>query len=252
MRKIAVFLTKGGVGKTTTAVSIAAGLAREGAKVLLIDTDTQGHVGVALGVRPPAGLAQALANDCTAVEAMVEARERLWLLAGGEDLAGAKRLIARKDFGGEQTLKETLLPLEGVYDYVVVDTAPGWDPVNVNVLFYTQEILAPVSLEVMTLTSLRDFAKSVAGIQRYHPLLTLKYIVPTFLDGRVKKSQEILAQLQTHYESQLCQPIRYSVRLSEAPGYGQTIYEYAPGSSGALDYQQLTERIAHGETKENP
>ena len=145
-----------------------------------------------------------------------------------------------------------MLPLEGVYDYVVVDTAPGWDPVNVNVLFYTQEILAPVSLEVMTLTSLRDFAKSVAGIQRYHPLLTLKYIVPTFLDGRVKKSQEILAQLQTHYESQLCQPIRYSVRLSEAPGYGQTIYEYAPGSSGALDYQQLTERIAHGETKENP
>jgi len=90
MRKIAVFLTKGGVGKTTTAVSIAAGLARGGAKVLLIDTDTQGHVGTALGVQPPAGLAQVLANDCTAVEAMVEARERLWLLAGGEDLAGAK------------------------------------------------------------------------------------------------------------------------------------------------------------------
>jgi chromosome partitioning protein len=76
--------------------------------------------------------------------------------------------------------------------------------------------------------------------------LTLKYIVPTFLDGRVKKSQEILEQLRAHYETQLCQPIRYSVRLSEAPGYGQTIYEYAPGSPGVADYQQLTERISHG------
>lgn len=246
MRKIAVFLTKGGVGKTTTAVNVAAGLARNGAKVLLVDTDTQGHVSAALGVQPATGLAQVLAEELPVAEAVVEAREQLWLLAGGENLAGAKRLIARKDFGGEQTLKETLLPVENAYDYVIVDTAPGWDPVNVNVLFYVQEILAPVSLEVMTLTSLRDFTKSVSSIQRYHTELMLKYIVPTFLDGRVKKSQEILDQLHTHYETQLCQPIRYSVRLSEAPGYGQTIYEYAPGSPGATDYQQLTERISHG------
>ena len=246
MKKIAVFLTKGGVGKTTTAVNVAAGLARGGAKVLLIDTDTQGHVSAALGVQPPTGLAQVLAEELAVANAVVEAREQLWLLAGGENLAGAKRLIARKDFGGEQTLTETLLPIEGAYDYVIVDTAPGWDPMNVNVLFYVQEILAPVSLEVMTLTSLRDFTKSVANIQRYHAELTLKYIVPTFLDGRVKKSQEILDQLHVHYEPQLCQPIRYSVRLSEAPGYGQTIYEYAPDSPGAADYQQLTERITHG------
>ena len=82
----------------------------------------------------------------------------------------------------------------------------------------------------------------MASIQRYHAELTFKYIVPTFLDGRVKKSQEILEQLRAYYEPQLCPPIRYSVRLSEAPGYGQTIYEYAPDSPGAMDYQQLTER----------
>ncbi len=246
MRKIAIFLTKGGVGKTTTAINLAAGLARQGSTVLLIDTDTQGHVSAALGLQPPAGLAALLAGERTTDEAIVEARARLWLLAGGGDLTAVKRLIARKNFGGEQTLSEALAPLEGVYDYVILDTAPGWDPVNVNVLFYAQEILAPVSLEVLTLTSLREFTKSLAGIQRYHPALTLKYILPTFLDGRVKKSYEILEQLHTHHSPQLCPPIRYSVRLSEAPGYGQTIYEYAPTSSGALDYQQLTEKIAHG------
>lgn len=252
MKKIAIFLTKGGVGKTTTAVNTAAGLARLGSKVLLIDTDTQGHVSTALGVQPAVGLAQVLAGELSVTDAIVAARERLWLLAGGSALAGAKRLIARKDFGGEHTLRETMTPVEDVYDYVIVDTAPGWDPVNVNVLFYVQEILAPVSLEVMTLTSLREFSINVASIQRYHPTLTLQYIVPTFLDGRVKKSQEILEQLRTHYGPQLCLPIRYSVRLSEAPGYGQTIYEYAPTSSGAEDYQLLTKRIAYGSTEENP
>jgi len=252
MRKIAVFLTKGGVGKTTTAVNIAAGLARIGAKVLLVDTDTQSQASAMLGLRPTTGLAQVVAGDLTVDAATLEARERLWLLAGGSDLAGVKRLIARKDFGGEQTLGETFAPLEGTYDYVILDTSPGWDTLNVNVLFYAQEILAPVSLEVLTLQSLREFIKSLAGIQRYNPALTLKYIVPTFLDGRVKKSREILDQLQAHYDAQLCPPIRYSVRLSEAPGYGQTIYEYAPGSSGDIDYQLLTQRIAYGETQKDP
>lgn len=251
MRKIAIFLTKGGVGKTTTAVNMAAGLARLGAQVLLIDTDTQGHVSTALGLRPAVGLAQALSGELSVSEAIIEARERLWLLAGGSELAGAKRLIARKDFGGEYTFRELLAPLEDAYEYVVIDTAPGWDPMNVNVLFYAHEILAPVSLEVLTLTSLREFAVNVAGVQRYHPTLMLKYIVPTFLDGRVKKSQEIFEQLRTHYQAQLCHPIRYSVRLSEAPGYGQTIYEYAPTSSGAEDYQRLTATITHGSTEEN-
>lgn len=252
MRKIAVFLTKGGVGKTTTAVNLAAGLARMGAKVLLVDTDTQGQASAMLGLRPTTGLAQVVAGDLSVTEATIAARERLWLLAGGSDLAGVKRLIARKDFGGEQTLGEALSPLQGTYDYIILDTSPGWDTLNVNVLFYAQEILSPASLEVLTLQSLREFIKSLAGIQRYNPALSLKYIVPTFLDGRVKKSREILDQLQAHYGVQLCPPIRYSVRLSEAPGYGQTIYEYAPGSSGATDYQILTERIAYGETQEDP
>ena len=246
MRKIAVFLTKGGVGKTTTAVNVAAGLARMGSSVLLIDTDTQGHVAPMLGVKPAAGLAQVITEELTPEGAMIKAREQLWLLAGGGELAGVKRLVTQKDFGGEQVLQEALVRVEGMYDYVILDTSPGWDALNVNVLFYAQEILAPVSLEVLTLQSLLEFTKRLAEIQRYHTALTLKYILPTFLDGRVRKSQEILEQLQAHYGQQLCPSIRYSVRLSEAPGYGQTIFEYAPNSPGATDYWQLTEKIAHG------
>jgi chromosome partitioning protein len=176
-------------------------------------------------------------------QVVVEAREDIWLLAGGRSLAGLKRVIARKDFGGEQTLAEALAPLEGRYDLVIVDTAPAWDTLTVNALFYASEVLIPVSLEVMALQGLIEFVRSLAPIQTYHPDLTLRYVVPTFMDRRVRKSDEILAQLHSYYAELACEPIRYNVRLSEAPGYGQTIFEYAPRSSGAEDYQRLTERI---------
>jgi chromosome partitioning protein len=249
MRRLAIALSKGGVGKSTTAVSLAAGLARVNARVLLVDTDTQGQVAGMLGVQPPGGLAELLAGEQRPEEAIIEARERLWLLAGGRALAGIKRLIDRKDFGGEQTLGEALGPLEDRYDYVILDTAPGWDVLSVNVLFYAAEVLAPIALEVLSLQSLLEFRKSLVAIQRYNPDLTLRYVVPTFLDRRVKKSLELLTQLESHFPAQLCTPIRYNVRLSEAPGYGQTIFEYAPESAGAKDYQHLIERILHGHTQ---
>ena len=243
MRRIAISLSKGGVGKTTTAVNLAAGLARAGACVLLVDTDTQGQVAKALGLKPGAGLAELLSGEATPAEALIEARERLFLLAGGRSLAGLKRAIDRKDFGGEKTLSESLAAVDGRYDYVILDTSPGWDSLTVNVLFYAAEILAPVSMEILTLAGLLDFQKSIEAIQRYKPELVLRYILPTFLDKRVKKSEEIFQQLQAHYPEILCAPVRYSVRLSEAPGFGQTIYEYAPGSTGVEDYRALVERI---------
>ena len=129
------------------------------------------------------------------------------------------------------------------YDCVILDTAPGWDALTVNTLFYAEEVLAPVSLEVMSLQSLLEFSQSMAAIQQYHPQLVLRYILPTFLDRRVRKSEEILQQLSGAFGERLCQPIRYNVRLSEAPGYGQTIYEYAPHSPGAEDYRRLAERV---------
>jgi chromosome partitioning protein len=244
MRKIAVSLSKGGVGKTTTAVNLATGLARAGFTVLLVDTDTQGQTSRALGLSPEVGLADLLSGEATPEEAMILARERLYLLAGGRSLAGLKRAIDRKDFGGENTLSEGLESIHDNFDYIILDTSPGWDSLTVNVLFYATEILAPVSMEILTLTGLLDFKKSIESIQKYREELQIRYILPTFYDKRVKKSEEIFLQLQSFYADKLCKPIRYSVRLSEAPGFGQTIYEYAPGSTGAEDYQNLVERIS--------
>jgi len=243
MRKIAVALSKGGVGKTTTAVNLAAGLALAGKRVLLVDVDTQGQVTKALGAQAALGLADLVTADTTPTEALLSARDHLSVLAGGRTLAGLKRQITRRDFGGEQVLSEALAPFEEQFDYIILDTAPGWDALTVNVLFYAHQVLAPVSLEVLTLQGLIEFEQSLTAIQKYHPALNLAYILPTFFDRRVRKSAEILEQLHSHYGERVCAPVRYNVRLSEAPGYGQSIFEYAPHSPGAEDYQALVERI---------
>lgn len=249
MRKLTISLSKGGVGKSSSAVSIAHGLARSGKKVLLIDTDDQGQDAFLLGLNPEKGLADVINGDCSIKEATAAARENLWLLAGGKALSGVKRAIGNKDFGGERTLSEALKPLEGEYDYVLIDTSPSWDTLTINSLFYCHEVLTPVSLEVLTLNSLVEFTKRLETIKQYNNNLSHAYVLPTFLDGRVKKSKEILSQLEKHYEGKLCHPVRYNVRLSEAPGFGQTIFEYDPSSPGAKDYQKTIERILKDEKK---
>lgn len=243
MRKIAIALSKGGVGKTTTAVNLAAGLSLAGKSVLLVDVDTQGQASKSLGINPSRGLAELANGEIAFEDVCMPARQSLWLLGGGRSLTGLKHLITRKDFGGERTLCETMEVIQDRFDFVILDTAPGWDVLTVNALFYVESVIAPVSLEVMTLQGLMEFTHNMLAIQKYHPELQLDYILPTFFDRRVRKSDEILELLHTHFSGKVCEPVRYNVRLSEAPGYGQTIFEYAPSSPGAQDYQKLTERI---------
>jgi chromosome partitioning protein len=242
-RRIGVSLSKGGVGKTTTSVNLAAGLALAGKKVLLVDTDTQGQSSFMLGLKAKGGLTELVTEELSPQEAIVEARPNLWVLGGGKSLAGLKRLIDRKDYGGELTIAQALATVEKDYDYVVVDTSPGWDPLTVNVLFYVNELLIPVSLEVMSIQGFGEFLKSIASIQKYRKEVQLKYILPTFRDMRIKKGSEFLEQLEKLYGEKVCSPIRYNVRLSEAPAYGQTIYEFAPGSNGAQDYRDLIRKV---------
>ncbi|TVM19730.1 chromosome partitioning protein ParA [Oceanidesulfovibrio indonesiensis] len=249
-RSIAVLLSKGGVGKTTTSVNLAAGLALEGKRVLLVDTDTQGQSAYMLGVKPKAGLTELVTRELKPKDAMFKARDNLWLLSGGKSLAGIKRMIDRKDFGGEMTLTEALAPLEVHFDFIVIDSSPGWDPLTVNVLFYAKEVLIPVSLEVMSLQGLSEFIKSLQSIKKYRKEVGIKYILPTFLDERIKNPGEILEKLKTIYSQYLCPPVRYNVRLSEAPAYGMTIFEYAGGSTGAADYKALVKKVLSEDEEE--
>jgi len=243
MRKICVSLSKGGVGKSSTCVSLAHGLALAGKKVLLVDTDDQGQDSYLLGVAPPYGLADVLGEDVKPEAALYEARDNLWILSGGKPLSGIKRLIGRKDFGAERALSSALAPIEDTFDFVIVDTSPSWDTLTINALFYCTEVLTPVSLEILTLNSLVEFAERLKSVQSYNKKLEYKYLLPTFWDRRVKKSSEILEQLRKYYPSIVCDPVKYSVRLSESGGFGKTIYEYAPGSTGAQDYEKIVQRI---------
>lgn len=246
-RSIGIMISKGGVGKTTTSVNLAHGLALRDYKVLLVDTDTQGQASYLLGVKPRYGLTDFARGDIEARDAIFKAREGLWLLAGGKSLAEFKRQIDRKDFGAESTLNELLGPLELHYDFIIVDTAPGWDPLTVNVLFYVKEVLIPVSLEVMSVQGLSEFLKSFSSIKKYNKDVNLKYILPTFLNRNNKNSTEILEGFEKLYGKYLCTPIRYSPRLAEAPGYGMTIYEYAGGDKVVSDFRDLVDDVVKGD-----
>lgn len=243
MRKICISLSKGGVAKSTSAVSIAHGLAMTGKRTLLIDSDDQGQDAYLLGVKPESGLAEVLNEEIGPIEASYEARPNLFVLAGGKALSGVKRTIGRKDFGAEKTLSEALSSIEGKFDFVLVDTSPAWDTLTINALFYCTEVLVPVSLEALSLNSLAEFTQRLEEVKKFNPYLRHSYILPTFADGRVKKSKEIMTILERHYKPILCTPIRYCSRISEANGFGQTIFEYAPRSTGSQDYKTIVQKV---------
>ena len=118
----------------------------------------------------------------------------------------------------------------------------------VNVLFYATEVLVPVALQVMPLQGLAEFMKSLGSIQKHRKEIVLKYIVPTFMDTRVKGPGTIFSQLERLYPEYMCQPIRYSETLSEAPSYGKTIFEFAPGSTATADYKELVRKVTLNES----
>jgi chromosome partitioning protein len=245
LRKIALTNAKGGVAKTTSCVNLGAGLALLGYRTLLVDCDTQGQVAKSLGVHAGEGLGELVQGEAGLGDVQVEARENLFVIAGGS-LSGAKRLISRRDMRSELVLSEALEDLNG-YDFVLLDTAPSWDVLNVNCLFYVDELLIPVSMEALALQGVGDLVSRVEQVQRYREDRVLKKsIIPTFYDGRVSKSAEILEQLKRYFPGAVWPVVRYNVKLSEAPGFGQHIFEYAKRSNGAADYARLAKQLAKG------
>jgi chromosome partitioning protein len=246
LRKIALTNAKGGVAKTTSCVNLGAGLALLGFRTLLVDCDTQGQVAKSLGVHAGEGLGELLQGEAEISDVQIEARENLYVIAGGGSISGAKRVISRRDMRSELVLSEALDGLDG-YDFVLLDTAPSWDVLNVNCLFYVEELLIPVSMEALALQGVGDLVGRVDQVQHYRQDRTLqKSIIPTFYDGRVRKSAEILEQLERYFPGAVLPVVRYNVKLSEAPGFGQHIFEYSRRSNGAADYARLAKRLAKG------
>ena len=146
MRIIAVAMTKGGVGKTTTAVNLSHGLAMRGLRVLLVDADTQGQCSKALGVQTETTLTEVLLGEAGVLEAVTRARENLDLVASNHHLSRAALAIARRETNGHLALAEALAPARSRYDVAVIDAAPGVDAVAVNVLGCADDVVAPVAL----------------------------------------------------------------------------------------------------------
>ena len=242
MRRIAIANRKGGVGKTTTAVNLAIGLATGGRRVILIDTDTQGQCALCLGVRPERGLVDILSEGATIHDAAVEVRPGLWLLAGGHELSGVARLIARQNVAPERFMARKLTSATDTFDVAIIDTAPGFNELSINALVYASDVLIPVSFEILAVHGLAAFVAEIQDLRDVAGLELPYTILPTFYDRRVKKTAEIMTQLQEHFGDLVRDPIPYSAAVSRAPGYGQTIQEYDMSDRATLAYLKLASK----------
>jgi chromosome partitioning protein len=245
-RRIAVVNHKGGTGKTTTAVHLAAGLAEEGHSVLLVDADPQGNVATWLGVDPAeCRMADLALGRMTLRDARVQVREGLDVVASDWRLAEAEERLM-KTSERDQWLKRRLGRLTG-YDFVIVDCAPSMSILTSSALAFVDEVVIPISMEYLALVGVRQIIDNILRMSgRNGRKMRITAVVPTFYQANLRKNREILRSLRSYFHDRLTEPIRSNVRLSEAPSYGQTIFEYSPRSSGANDYRRLVERFSRG------
>jgi chromosome partitioning protein len=243
MRKIAIVGFKGGIGKTTTCVSLGAALALKGRRVLLIDTDTQANLSIALGIGDVrASLAEILMRKVKAEDCILPARENLDLLPSSLGLFKAQQRMVL-EMAREEIFRELFAGIGG-YDYQLVDCAPSVSLLTVNAVAYVDEVFIPVSMEMLALAGARHFMRYLRDISRMlGGGATIRLIVPTFYDPRRRVSEMVLQSLIKDFGSRVTPPIRIDTKLSEAPGVGQTIFEYAPGGRGASDYARLAELV---------
>ena len=237
--RIAVLNQKGGTGKTTTAVNLAAGLSNEGARVLLIDVDAQGHVGISLGVRGEKSLYHVLVESAAPSSCIVPLSSNLDILTSNDTLAVAEIFLARMNEGRDRILRSRMGSVTD-YDYVILDCGPSLSLLNMNALTYADELLVPVSCDWLSLIGVRQLLKTVRHVNELllHPIQVMG-VLPTFYDQRNRISDESVKKLRSHFGDRVLPPIRVNTRLAQAPSHKQTIFEYAPYSRGASDYRRL-------------
>jgi chromosome partitioning protein len=243
MRKIAIVGFKGGIGKTTTCVSLGAALALRGRRTLLIDTDTQANVSIALGINKyEKSLADILTRRAKAEECVLPARKNLDLLPSSIALFKAQQRMVL-EMAREEIFVELFAGLNG-YDYQLLDCAPSVSLLTVNAVAYAEEVFIPVSMELLALAGARQFMAYLRDISRMLGKgAAIRLIIPTFYDPRRRVSDLVLQALMKDFGSRVTHPIRIDTLLSEAPGAGKTIFEYAHFSRGARDYARLAELV---------
>ncbi len=247
-RIIAIANQKGGVGKTTTTVNLGAELAVAGRRVLIIDLDPQAAATYSLG-HDPEGLTKTIYNAMVKKDAtmpdiiLTTSVDNLWLAPANLDLAGAE-LDLIHNYTRERVLKDTLTPISGDYDYILIDCPPSLTLLTVNAFVASTEVLIPLQTHLLSLRGVTRLLETVKEITALNPTLQVTGILPTMYDGRSNLNKEILATIGEVYHGRVFRSvIRYGVAAAEAPGQGVPVRLYARSSPVAKCYEDLAREI---------
>lgn len=257
-RVLTVANQKGGVGKTTTTVNVAAALAQAGLRVLVVDIDPQGNASTALGIDHHAdvpSIYDVLVDGKAVVDVVQECVDvpNLWCVPATIDLAGAEielvSLVAREmrmQRALSAYLDATVDRGEERYDYVLIDCPPSLGLLTVNAFVAADEVFIPIQCEYYALEGLSQLLKNVELIKSHlNPGLHVSTILLTMYDGRTRLSAQVAEEVRTHFPDHVLRTtVPRSVRISEAPSHGQTVMTYDPSSSGALSYLEAAGELA--------
>jgi chromosome partitioning protein len=250
-RVIAVANQKGGVGKTTTAVNLGAALAELGYRVLVVDLDPQGNATTGLGINPrnvESSIYDVVMNG-SPVEDAVEptAVRNLFVVPATIDLAGAEIELVPA-FSRELKLRRALEEATGDFDFTLIDCPPSLGLLTVNGLAAATEVLVPIQCEYYALEGLGQLLKNVSLVQsNLNPRLELSTIVLTMYDARTRLAEQVAREVREHFGDTVCRTIvPRTVRLSEAPSFGQPVIVFDSSSRGALAYRELAKEVSGG------
>jgi chromosome partitioning protein len=250
LRKICVINQKGGVGKTTTAVNLAAGLSRENRSVLLIDLDPQGNVGTSLKTEIKKDVFDLLFNNADPFECIVKMGKNLDVIPSKETLTKAETLLQKME-DKHVLLRQILQKVEGKYDYIILDCPPSLGTLNQNAILYSDEAFIPVATDFLGYDALKKMIEAINDINSFYDhFCKVSKIIPTMFDKRNKLAKEVLNQMNSEHYGLVADPIRTCSKVRESPRSGKSVFRHAPKSRGAEDYSTLVRHVIYDEPSE--